>query len=228
VPTLGDLYRAGRERVTDLVSPLGRSEAARVVPACPAWSVKDVVAHLAGICDDIVAGRLDGVATEAWTAAQVAARHERTLTEVLAEWERLAPQVEAAIDQFGRSGEQLLTDLVTHEHDLRHALGRPGAQDCPGIHLAARFVVEVGMERAFADAGVGPVEVRAGERTWLVAGEGDPTVTLTTTPFEVVRAFTGRRSDAQISAMGWSDDPAPYVAAFRSELFTPSAVDFDE
>ena len=36
------------------------------------WTVKDVVAHLCGACEDILAGRLEGVATDPWTEAQVA------------------------------------------------------------------------------------------------------------------------------------------------------------
>ena len=39
-----------------------------VVPATPEWRAHDVLAHLVGVTDDVVNGRLDGIATDAWTA----------------------------------------------------------------------------------------------------------------------------------------------------------------
>src|SRR5207245_258980 len=99
-----------------------------VVPACPEWTVHDVIAHLAGVCADIINGNLAGVATESWTAAQVDARRAHTVEQIIAEWSEVAPQVEAMADHFpGRAGPQLVFDLTTHEHDLRGALGRPDA-----------------------------------------------------------------------------------------------------
>jgi hypothetical protein len=38
----------------------------RIVPACPQWTVHDVVAHLAGGCGDVLAGDIEGVTTAAW------------------------------------------------------------------------------------------------------------------------------------------------------------------
>lgn len=70
----GELYAAGRQRVCELVGGLSENEAATPVPACPAWTVRDVLAHLAGVSADIVTGNLEGVTTEPWTQAQVDAR----------------------------------------------------------------------------------------------------------------------------------------------------------
>ena len=83
--SIGALYADGRGRISDLVSGLGE-EAAAPVPACPQWSVHDVVAHLTGVCADILAGNIAGVATDPWTDAQVCARRDRSVEEVLAEW----------------------------------------------------------------------------------------------------------------------------------------------
>jgi hypothetical protein len=46
---------------------LDDAQADRVVPACPDWTVRDAYAHQAGVSADILAGRMDGVATDEWT-----------------------------------------------------------------------------------------------------------------------------------------------------------------
>ena len=86
-----------------------------------------MTAHLAGACDDVLEGRLDGVASDEWTAAQVVARADRSLDEILDEWAEVGPRVE---ELFGDGGvhPQMLFDEVTHEHDVRSALDRPGAR----------------------------------------------------------------------------------------------------
>ena len=57
-------------------------------PACPGWTVHDVVAHLSGAVDDALQGRMEGAPSPAWTARQVEARHDQSVAAILAEWER--------------------------------------------------------------------------------------------------------------------------------------------
>ena len=134
------VYAEGRERVSGLVAELDVVGAATVVPACPAWSVKDVLAHLTGICADIMAGNIEGVATDPWTAAQVDARRSATIGEVVAEWNEVAPHVEAMAAGFGPAGHQWVGDFATHEHDVRGALGRPGARDSRAVAIGVEFI----------------------------------------------------------------------------------------
>ncbi len=56
---VGPLYAKGRERIAGLVHDLDPERAATSVPPCPGWTVHDVVAHLSGICADIVGGRFE-------------------------------------------------------------------------------------------------------------------------------------------------------------------------
>lgn len=217
---LADLYAEGRDRFIDVVSGLDDVVAATLVPTCPAWSVKDAVAHVTGICADILAGRLDGVATDAWTAAQVDARRGIAIAGVIAEWQETGPQVDAIIDGFGPAGEQLLTDLTTHEYDVRYALGRPGRRDLPVFELAVDFTLTHLADRLVADSGSAPIEVRSAGRIWKVGGDGEPGTTLTAEPFDILRMVTGRRSTAQVKAMDWSADPSPWLPAFEAGLFT--------
>jgi uncharacterized protein (TIGR03083 family) len=250
----GTLYAEGRQRISQLVSGLSDEQAAQPVRTCPKWSVHDVLAHVVGISADIVAGNIEGVATDPWTAKQVADRVDRSIAELLAEWESAAAQVEPIVQFFpGRVAEQLVLDLTEHEHDIRYALGRPGARDAPAIDTSLGIAVDVLLTPALVGRGLGPVELQAGDRR-KVAGTGgppveaadelsrailigsveppppvcDPVITLEAPAFDLVRALTGRRSAKQIAAFGWSDDPTPYIPAFASGPFTLSPVDILE
>jgi uncharacterized protein (TIGR03083 family) len=171
---LGTVYERGRRRIMDLVADLDDRAAATPVPACPAWSVHDVVAHLSGVCADILAGNVAGAATEPWTAAQVDARRERSFGEILAEWDDVGPQVAAFADDFpGRLGNQFITDVTVHEHDLRGTLGRAGSRDSDGVRIGADFLVNVFLHPGVTALGLSPLEVRAGDRNWVV-GTGKP------------------------------------------------------
>jgi uncharacterized protein (TIGR03083 family) len=172
---VGTTYAEARLRITDLVAGLAE-EAERPVPACPAWSVRDVIAHLAGVCADILARNVAGVGTEAWTDAQVRARRGRSIGDLIEEWSQLAPQVERFADRFpGRTGPQWVLDVTTHEHDIRGAIGVPGARQSDGVDMGLDLLVSVLLHPAVSARGLPPVEVRAEGRSWTV-GTGEPVV----------------------------------------------------
>ena len=58
-------------------SELTDDDGERRTAACPEWRVKDVYAHLAGLCADVVEGRIDGAGIDEWTGRQVEARKDR-------------------------------------------------------------------------------------------------------------------------------------------------------
>ena len=218
-----DAYRELRTRVVDVVRARDGAELQTVVPAAPAWRVHDVLAHLSGVCADIVAGNLDGVTTDPWTAAQVAPRRDWPSERLLAEWEEQGTAVESIIGQVPDlpAWNTFLFDAATHEHDIRGALGVPGERDTELIgSLVERVVPRLGPE------GTGAIRLEFDDGTVLVAGEGDPSTTLRTSRFEVFRAVTGRRSVAQVRAYDW--DPAPRPEWLVLEIFTPRATDLVE
>ena len=244
------LYDDTRGRIAEVVASDPAPDAR--VPACPGWSVKDVIAHLVGVGTDVLEGRLEGAATPPWTNAQVAARRASSLADVLAEWDVVGPKFAGLLDDFpGRYGHQVIADLTSHEHDLRGALGRPGARDTANVDLCAAFLVEAILDAALRTFGLGPLEVGAGDRRWVV-GSGGPAggnldswrdavnaaaspppggpavAAVRTDRFTLVRALTGRRSGAQIKGMDWSADPEPYVAAFGFGPFSVRTVDLEE
>jgi uncharacterized protein (TIGR03083 family) len=216
-PHHGELYRATRRRVMALVD--GADETVSV-PATPAWTVHDVVAHLAGIVEDAAAGNVAGAPGEAWTAAQVARGRDVPFDELLERWDRTAA---AVVDGSATLPTNLLVDLASHEQDLRAALGRPGARDEPIIATFAPALA-AGVPDRVAAAGLPPLRVQVGGCSF---GPEDAPVTLATTRWEVFRLVLGRRSTRQITAaVGGADDPAAYVP--HVVVFGPAAVDVVE
>jgi uncharacterized protein (TIGR03083 family) len=223
---VGVAYAAGRERVVDLVADLPAERATMPVPSCPEWRVKDVLAHLSGVCVDILAGQIDGAGTDPWTEIQVVARRDCTLDEIVAEWNEAAPQVESIAEDFGPQGKQWVFDFSTHEHDLRGALEAPGARDADTWRIGLEFITP-GFQAALAEKRLPPLRIVTGPRTWEPDGV-EPLVTLTADPFEFGRAISGRRSLDQIRAFDWSADPEVYLPAFTFGPFAPRAADLVE
>src|SRR5262245_37056960 len=158
-------YEALRVRVTELVRDTEPELLEGPAPATPEWRVRDVLAHMAGVADDVVNGRLDGIASDAWTAAQVDKRRDLSIDDLLADWEQWSPGFEQmlAAGPMEMTG-QALYDAVTHEHDIRHAIGRAGARDSDAIDYGWEWLVAV---RA---AGDGPAIRFVTERGEEVAG----------------------------------------------------------
>lgn len=217
-------YAETRQRICALVRDLPPADAARTVPACPAWSVQQLVAHVVGVSADILAGNIADAGSDPWTDAQVAARAGRTLAELADEWDVTGPQVDAALAD-GALPAQAVFDQVTHEHDLRSAVDRPGAQTHPAVSFGLDFLRDA-WPFVVGGTDVAPLRIVAGDHD-LVTGD-DPEVTLELTPFEALRALTGRRSEAQLRAYDWGTDPTPWLPAFTWGPFTPVPADLHE
>ncbi|MGH2749947.1 MAG: maleylpyruvate isomerase family mycothiol-dependent enzyme [Actinomycetota bacterium] len=208
-------YRGCRERMTEIVTRLAPGELERRVPACPEWSVKDLLAHVIGVAADFAAGNLEKAGADEWTRAQIASRSDIEVPDLVHEWETISLQVEPVQDLIspGAAG-MLIGDAVTHEHDLRGAVGRPGARDSDAVWIALdRYVRRFG--KRIKDAGLPSVVVQAGDRRWQ-AGVLDPEVELDGAAFQLLRALTGRRTIGEITSLPWTGDPGPYTELFSS------------
>lgn len=214
--SIDEFYHDARLRITALVSELPPEAHDTPVPACPGWAVRDVVAHLAGTVEDALAGRLTGVPTESQTAVQVARSRGLSCEAVLERWERAAPAFERVIAAAGIWPAAI--DAVSHEQDIRGAVGRPGARDTAAVRtitdLLLRFDPSAPMTIEVEDA-----EFRLGDP----APDG---LTLRTGRWEALRWRMGRRSRAQMAAMDWSHDPGPVLD--RLTVFGPAADDIIE
>jgi uncharacterized protein (TIGR03083 family) len=216
---LAHLYRDTRERLSDLVVGLDDSELTAPVPACPGWSVSDVMYHLLAVVEDVMAGRLTKPPTDAETAGQVARHRGTPVPAVVETWAELAPAFEELIG--GAVVWPPVLDVATHEQDIRGALRRPGARDTEVVRLGAERLVAL-MQPALAvrvvcddfEVRVGPEEAK------------HPELLLRTTCFETLRWRLGRRSRSQVQGLDWSGDPAPVIDQLF--IFGPSPTDVVE
>lgn len=203
VTDLAPLYLDAHRRVSSLVSELESDTVHTPVPACPGWSVADVVAHLTAVAEDALAGRLTRPPSDAETAAQVSRFAGRSIGEVLAVWSALAKPFAVAVAAVGSW--PAVMDVGAHEQDIRGAIGAPGARDCE--------LVRVGADRLLSLLRLPvPMIVEVEDATFPVGDtdSGDP-VRLNTTRFEAFRFRLGRRSRQQMARMAWSGDPEPVL-----------------
>jgi uncharacterized protein (TIGR03083 family) len=214
---LAGLYRETRERLTALVSGLGDEELATPVPACPAWSVRGVLSHLVAIPQDALAGRLRGIPSEEFTAAQVARLADYDLAGLLALWQENAPQFERNIAAAGVW--PAVIDAASHEQDIRGALRQPGARDNEAIRRCA------GKLLGWLEPPV-PLRVTVEDAEYRAGPDDGAELGLTTTRFEAFRWRMGRRSRAQLAALDWSGDAAPVLGHLT--VFGPAARDIVE
>ena len=210
-------YQETKGRIVGLVTELDDTGLNTPVPACPGWSVRDVVTHVVAVAEDWVGGRLVGPPTDAQTAAQIARFGDRDLSEILTAWTDAA----AALDRMAESAgvKPPLGDITSHEHDVRAAIGRPGARDSAAVwsssdQLLANLRTPI------------PLLVTVEDGQYLTKPGADTEIRLRTTRFEGLRWRTGRRSRAQLAAMDWSDDPTPVLDHLF--LFGPAGADVYE
>ena len=209
-PDYAAAYEDTRIRIFELARSLSEEDLARMMPATPDWSAKDLIAHMVGIANDISTGNVEGVGSAPWTEAQVQRGRSRSVDELLAEWEQLAPQISEGLNFLGRTLAGLfLGDLVTHEHDLRGGVGRAGARDSIGVELALDTYA-FRFRRKIEKEGMAPVVVSDGTKEWR--GEGEPAATVTGETFELLRALTGRRTPSEIQEnLTWTGDLETYL-----------------
>jgi uncharacterized protein (TIGR03083 family) len=219
------LYRESRQRVAGLVTVLGRAELSIPVAACPQWTVRDVFAHLAGTAESFATGRLDGAPSESWTAKHVADRAGRSIGQIVADWEQHGSAVER-IPLDGPAWLPVLHDVLTHEADIRAALGAPRP---PADAIAAAWpLVEQRLPQRLAP--LGTVSMTFDTEELLIGdGDGDPAdLAIETTLYEFWRGYFGRRSESQLrSWVVWGDATAfahilPCFPATTTDLIEPA------
>ena len=169
----GALYRENVAAVSALAADLTDEELASTVPGTPAWTVHDVLAHLAGGPADATTGRMDGAPGPEWTARHVSERAQLPVSELLAEMETHQDAIAAATVDNPRPA--IVWDIAVHHADLHEALGKPAL---PG-HFWEPVLATVAPMK-FGAAGV-PEEVDG---------------------YELFRAIFSRRSRAQMQAWG--------------------------
>ncbi|MGI9667538.1 MAG: maleylpyruvate isomerase family mycothiol-dependent enzyme [Acidimicrobiia bacterium] len=219
-------YQRGVERVIEF---MGGRDTDVVVPACPDWTALDVLRHLAGDADDVVSLNVDSIASDEWTQAHIDARADLDFDGVVADWRSNAGDAAASLDNIESLGfppvidsafgkvppsvlpATLIADLLHHEFDLRNAYGDPYGRDLMEIHFAAAGHVKA-LRSSFAANDLDTIRIESSDSGmgWDI-GRDVPVATLRATSFQLMRAIGGRRTKAEMRAMGWDGDPEPYL-----------------
>ena len=168
------------------------------MPAAPGWDVHDVLAHLAANPTDGLAGRITGLPTDEFTGEQVGAAQggdHRGARRGVAGQHR----DDARAARAGLAPPNLAVDAVTHEQDIRGALG------------VARVADEARSGSASSCSRSGTaVSIEGGRRPTLRSRRptatspsspttARPAATLRASEFELFRTFSGRRGRAPCS-----------------------------
>ena len=179
-------YQQLRERVIELLAITRDEDANKTVPACPKWTVQNLVCHIIGVPEDILEGRMKGVTTDPWTQAQV----DRYKSDLIAQLREILINQKSKFDVVlpnipSPVNSQFVMDAVTHEHDLREALGKPGAQDSLAVKVAYASLASNSMyPKELVD------KLRASKAT----------------EFQLMRAMTGRISVEQMNELNLPGD----------------------
>lgn len=218
MPDYGTTYRESMGRIMTLVN---NQNADLPVPACPGWSVKDVVAHLCGEIRDIAKNDVENAGDDEWTARQIADYRHRALTDIGAEWHLRAHSSPWAFQRFGHV---MMADIISHEFDIRGALGNTQGRDLPAVRSAALFYLNA-LDYVFGEDGIPPLRILT-EDNALDLGKGEPQGTVEMGWWEALRVTSGRRSPAQVCALAWTGDPEIWIDHLF--IFGPRDTDLQE
>jgi uncharacterized protein (TIGR03083 family) len=216
-----------------LAALAGTSAGDTPVPACPEWTVRDVMAHVAGLAEDAVAGsfpdidlleqwRDDAVAAgrDAMTARQVERAGTEPIDEIIERWRAagavLAPMLRG--DEpfpegapFGLSA-ILVTDVTVHAQDVLAAIHADQLRQGAAVSVAIA-AYGFGVDYRVRALGL-PALAIAYDGKERVIGDPDGPIgaRLAASRYEIMRALAGRRSRAQIAAFDWQGDRGSYLA----------------
>ncbi len=201
-------YAALRDHLIEMIGELNDSQLATAVPMCPEWTVKDVVAHVCGLNNDLASGITEGLGSDERTSHHVALRSAKTLDEVCAEWQEYDAAMSAISEETPLWATRLAADLTVHLHDVQHALGLPIDQNDRFTIDAARQYASVFQNRVGEILGLGvAIELSEGSHNAANPELPDSGVALRASPFDFLRSFTGRRSRRQVDSLDWTGDP---------------------
>lgn len=227
-----EIYDQTRRELCDFLRSLPEEQLQTELPACPGWSIKDVVAHMTGVIADSAGGEIPEGFLNAWsdeeararlnewTDEQVRSRRSRSFDEICEEWEEATGKLTAMIKGESEIPDGappfpdriVITDLAAHTQDIYGALNLDKDRESLPIKLGLSGYI-VGLDIRLKTLGRPSLQIDAGERQWTV-GDGEAQATIKGTRYELFRALSGRRSVDQIREMAWQGDPEPYVDLF--------------
>ena len=202
------IWHETRNRVAELVRTLPESAAGTAVPTVPGTSVRDVLAHLIRAATAAADDRADGQVLLALPSVDGADASVR-LNELLVAWEKASEAIQGCLVSDAELASIVITDLAMSEHDLRTALGAPGARDDIAVKVALDELSGRFSDRV-TSANLSSLRVTV-EQWGTIAGDGRANSCVVADRFEFVRAMSGRRSADEIRRWNWGVEPDPYL-----------------
>ncbi len=209
-------YSTTRRRMVVLAESLDPGDLGRTIPACPSWTVFDLMAHVVSMPAAIGNGELPPGSVTAWLQGLVEARRDQSVGDLTEEWLSLDCAISAILNG---PGGVLFGDLAVHEHDLRGAVDAPDHGALEVEVMLPRTLA--GFAKPLRNAGLGAIEVRHDDRIWR-SHDGPPGWTLDVTPWEAVRAVNSRRTADELRQLPHEGDVEPYLAVLDAHLPLPS------
>ncbi|WP_320778136.1 maleylpyruvate isomerase family mycothiol-dependent enzyme [Streptomyces sp. CRN 30] len=124
----GRLLTTERDDLVPLLRSRAEEDFARAVPACPGWTVRDVLAHCSSALLRVVENRFEkGVFSPASNDRDIAERAGWSAAEIVDELERGLTGAGPVIAAAGGVLDTLALGEWVHAGDVREALGEPGA-----------------------------------------------------------------------------------------------------
>lgn len=212
VPSAGVVvaaYSSTREQLIEQLTALDDLSTieAMMVPSCPEWSVKEVVAHVSGLVADVLAGVAGPLGTDENTSRQVSTRSSSSLVEVCEEWAGNSAAIAAVFADAPMRGFGLTADLAVHVHDLAEMLD---GIDVPAVEttlLGCQRYVPLLQERAADTLDLALAVSLEGEQWPTIAGRSP--LRMTGTQVDFLRSVTGRRTRSQTeAAFAFQGDPS--------------------
>ena len=203
MPAYHVLYRQSQGRILSLVN---NANAELPVEACPGWTVRDTVAHLLGTLADLTAGKLEESASAEWSAGHIERTKGRSISDLTAEWHVRANTTPGIFERYGAL---LVADLVTHEFDIKQAIGNTQGRDLQVVRTVALFYLNA-LDQAWREDGIPALRILT-ETSALDIGGDDPDVSVEMGWWEIGRIVSGRRSVQQVQDLTWSGDPSPWL-----------------
>lgn len=204
-----EIYAQTRDNFIAQVRNMDKSQTETVVPACPDWTVRDVLAHVSGLVAESLAAVEGSLGSDEATARQVSDRAHMSAAEICDEWSDNAVAFDAFVVADPAWGVTLISDLVVHVHDVQEALQLPIDRSSAATMIAAERYLARLQQRAADMAAIGVTVHLSDGADWPAPNpDAELHLELTTTAFDFLRHVTGRRSRDQVAALTWSTDPA--------------------
>ncbi|HEX4728586.1 MAG TPA: maleylpyruvate isomerase family mycothiol-dependent enzyme [Jatrophihabitans sp.] len=214
------MYRDSQARVQQLLTRLTADELAVPVPACPLWTVQDVLAHLTGVSASIADGSGANPASTEWTRGHVEGRKGHTIEQLFGEWHANTGAV-TQLPITSMSWLPILHDTLSHEADIRGAIGAP---QLPGDVLAAAYpLLLASLQRRLSKFGTVRLEL---DEQPVDIGTGPADLVVLASRFEFWRGAFGRRSPTQME--NWVRLGDPVAFAIILPIFGPRDTDLVE